>query len=76
MLTFYRIKQTFVFIAQLEGMNNNNNNTNKNDNNIYYLLIILCLCMKNVIKCLYCLLDKNTYPMLHDKKIKSSAKLQ
>ena len=27
-------------------------------------------------KCLYCALDKNTYPMLQDKKIKSSAKLQ
>ena len=27
-------------------------------------------------KCLYCPLDKNTYPMLQDKKIKSSAKLQ
>ena len=70
MLTFYRNKQTFVVIGQLEGMNNNNNN-----NNIYYLLI-LYLCIKNVIKCLYCSLDKNTYPMLQDKKIKSSAKLQ
>ena len=27
-------------------------------------------------KCLYCSLDKNTYLMLQDKKIKSSAKLQ
>ena len=27
-------------------------------------------------KCLHCALDKNTYPMLQDKKIKSSAKLQ
>ena len=38
----------------------NNNNNNNNNNN----------------KCLYCSLDKNTYPILHDKKIKSSAKLQ
>ena len=27
-------------------------------------------------ECLYCSLDKNTYPMLQDKKIKSSSKLQ
>ena len=27
-------------------------------------------------KCLYCSLDKNTYLMLQDKKIKSSAKLK
>ena len=73
MLTFYRNKQTFVIIAQLEGINNNNNNNNNNDNNIYYLLTILYLCIKNVIKCLKCSLDKNTYPMLQDK---SSAKLQ
>ena len=33
-------------------------------------------CFSNNNKCLYCSLDKNTYPMLQDKKIKSSAKLQ
>ena len=27
-------------------------------------------------RCLYCSLDKNTYPKLQDKKIKSSSKLQ
>ena len=27
-------------------------------------------------KCLYCALDKNTYPILQDKKMKRSAKLQ
>ena len=27
-------------------------------------------------KCLYCALDKNTYPILQDKKIKRSSKLQ
>ena len=41
-------------------INNNNNNNNNNGNN----------------KCLYCSLDKNTYPMLQDIKIKHSAKLQ
>ena len=58
-----------VFLNNNNSNNNNNNhnnhhhnnNNNNNDNNN---------------KCLYCSLDKNTYPMLQDIKIKRSAKLQ
>ena len=70
------MKQTIVFIADLFYyfvsivscfINNNNNNNNKDNNNNNN--------NNNNNKCLYCLLDKNTYLMLQDKKIKSSAKL-
>ena len=44
----------------LNESNNNNDNNNNNNNN----------------KCLNFSLDKNTYLMLQDEKIKSSAKLQ
>ena len=57
-------KNVGKFAAFINNNNNNNNNDNNNNDN------------NNNNKCLYCSLDKNTYPKLQDKKIKSSSKLQ